>query len=60
MSGLVPFGDELVDGPLEGGEIREAGRREALASENAEPLLDGTHPRTVDRGEVGDEAGMGR
>ena len=39
MSDLVPLGDELVDGTLERSQIREVGRAEALASEDAEPLL---------------------
>src|SRR6266536_4591204 len=56
---LVPFSDELEDGPLESGEVREVGRAEPLASQDPEPLLHGVHPRTVDRGEVGDEARVG-
>src|SRR3954466_13303843 len=59
VGGLVPLGDELEDGPLEGGEVGEVGRAEALATEDAEPLLDRVHPGAVDRGEVGDEAGVG-
>ena len=58
MRDLVPLGDELVDGLLEGGEVGEVGRAEALASEDAEPLIDRVHPGAVDRGEVGEEAGM--
>ena len=44
MSDLVPLGDELVDGPLEGGQIGEVGRAKALTSEDTEPLL--TEPRS--------------
>src|SRR4051794_15167656 len=58
MSDLVPLGDELVDGALEGGEVGEIGRPEALASEDAEPLLDRVHPGAVDRGDVGTETRM--
>ena len=36
---LVPLGDELVDGALEGGQVGEVGRAEPLASEDPEPLL---------------------
>src|SRR3954471_22362629 len=32
----VPFGDELVDGALERGEVGEVGRAEPLASEDTE------------------------
>jgi len=59
MGGLVPLGDELMDGALEGGEVGEVGRAEPLASEDPKPLLHGVHPGTVDRREVGDEARMG-
>src|SRR4029079_4372642 len=45
-------------GTLERREVGEGGRAEALASEDAEPLLDRVHPRAVDRGEVGDETRM--
>src|SRR5689334_21946564 len=58
VSNLVPFGDELVDGALERGQIGEGGRAEALATEDPEPLLDRVHPRAVDWSEVGDEARM--
>src|SRR3954466_11095322 len=60
VGGLVPLGDELEDGPLEGREGGEVGRAEPLASEDAEPLLHGVHRGTMDRGEVGDEARVGR
>src|SRR4051812_49646657 len=59
MGDLVPFGDELEDGTLEGWKIGEVGRAESFASEDAEPLLDGVHPGTVDWREVGDEPRMG-
>jgi hypothetical protein len=39
VGSLVPLGDELEDGPLEGREVGEVWRAEALASEDAEPLL---------------------
>ena len=52
---LIPFGDELVDGVLEGGQIGEVGRPKTLASEGPKPLLHGVHPGTVDRREMGDE-----
>src|SRR5205085_12046634 len=51
--------DELVDGALEGGQVGEVGGTEAFAAEDAEPLLHGIHPGAMDRGELGDEAGMG-
>ena len=59
MGDLVPLEDELENGSLEGGEVREVGRAEPLASEDPEPLLDGVHPGTMDRGEAGDEAWVG-
>ena len=39
MGDLVPLVDELEDGALECGQIGEVGRAEALASEDAEPVL---------------------
>lgn len=53
MGHLVSLGGELEDGLLESGEVGEVGGAEALASEDAEPLLDRFHPGAVDRGEVG-------
>src|SRR5687768_9244426 len=50
---LVPLGNELVKGLLQGSKVGEVGGAEALASEDAEPLLDGVHPGAMDRGEVG-------
>src|SRR5450432_1339957 len=59
VSDLIPLGDEVEDSPLEGSQVGEVGGPESLASENAEPLLHGVHPGTVDRGEMGDKARMG-
>jgi hypothetical protein len=35
----IPFGDELVDGVLEGGQISKVGRPKTLASEDPKPVL---------------------
>ena len=58
MSALVPLGDELEDSSLEGSQIGEVGGAQALASEDAEPLLDRVHPGTMNWGEVREEARM--
>src|SRR6476661_206928 len=41
VSDLVPFGDELVDGALESGEISEVGRAGPLGSRVPDPWLTG-------------------
>ena len=60
MGPLVPLDDEEVEGGAQSGDIHEVRGPESLAAEDAEPLLDGIHPGTVNGGQVGHEAGMVR
>jgi hypothetical protein len=58
MGPLVPFSDELFDLGGQFGQIGEVRMAQALAAQDAEPLLDRIHPGAVHRREVGHEAWM--
>src|SRR5215212_3683808 len=59
MGGVVPLVDEGGDLDGEVGAVGEVRVAEALAAEDAEPLLDLIHPGAMHGGEVHPEAGMG-
>jgi hypothetical protein len=56
MSDLVPLIDEPEHGTVDGGKVGEAGGAEVIASEDAEPLLNGVQSRTLERREGEHEA----
>ena len=52
MRSFIPFCNECFDAFLKRSNILEVGRREPLALQDSEPLLNLIHPRTMNRREV--------